>query len=289
MRWTPEGAIAIVTGASSGIGMELCRLLVTQGSKVVACARRQDRLEELGRSLTAAEDSAGEFHPVAGDISEAATRQRLIEAAAGLSGGRLDLLVNNAGIGAFGPFEQASENRLRRIMEVNFFAPVELSRIALPLLHRGRAPVLCNIGSVLGHRAVPNKSEYCAAKFALHGWSDSLRAELHGSGIQVTLVSPSTTRSEFFNAVIDSPAGARGRSIGSWPADRVARAAMAAIRKRRAEVILSLPGKVLVYADRLAPALVNYALIDRSPVHREVADPPADVDDDHRDVPRLPR
>jgi short-subunit dehydrogenase len=123
--------------------------------------------------------------------------------------------------------------------------------------------VICNVGSVLGHRAVPNKSEYCAAKFALHGWSDSLRAELRPCGIQVTLVSPSTTRSEFFDAVIDTPVGEKIRGFGSWSAGRVAHAALAAIVARRAEVILSLGGKALVYADRLAPPLINFALAER--------------------------
>jgi len=268
MRWQAEGAIVILTGVSSGIGRALCRLLVQRGALVVANARRQDRLNELRQSLAREQadrpkSAWGELHTVAGDISDPAVRAALVAEAEQLGQGRLDLLVNNAGIGALGPFQQASESRLRRVMEVNFFAPVELTRAALPLLQRGRRPVLCNIGSVLGHRAVPNKSEYCASKFALHGWSDALRAELHPSGIQVTLVSPSTTRSEFFDAVIDTPQGTTSRSLGSWPPERVARATLAAIAARRSEVILSLAGKALVYADRIAPPLVNFAVAER--------------------------
>ncbi len=145
-------------------------------------------------------------------------------------------------------------------MEVNFFAPVELIRALIPNLRKGREPVICNMVSVLGHRAVPDKSEYCASKFALHGFSDSLRAELAGDGIQVTLVSPSTTRSEFFDSLIDTDPKLASKSIGSWSPERVARTTLAAIRKRRSEVICSLGGKVLVYADRLAPPLVNKLL-----------------------------
>lgn len=269
MRWNPRGAIAIVTGASSGIGKEICRLLVQRGTIVVATARREQRLIELQQSLaaqtsTSAGPEMGELHRVAGDITDPAVRTEVIAMAEQIGGGQLDLLINNAGVGALGAFEQASPERLRRVMEVNFFAPVELSRAALPLLHRGRNPVLCNISSVLGHRAVPGKSEYCASKFALHGWSDALRAELHPSGIQVTLVSPSTTRSEFFDAVIDTPQGTASRSLGSWKPERVARATLAAIAARRSEVILSLPGKAFVYADRLAPPLVNFAVALRT-------------------------
>lgn len=262
MRWQADGAVAIVTGASSGIGQALCRRLVQRGAVVIANARRAERLQQLTAQLreTGSSRRTGELHGVVGDVTEPVVRAELIRTAEQLGDGRLDLLVNNAGVGAIGPFEQATEERLRRVMEVNFFAPVELSRAALPLLRRGRAAVLCNISSVLGHRAVPDKSEYCASKFALHGWSDALRAELYPSGVQVTLVSPSTTRSEFFDAVIQTPTGTASRSFGSWQPDRVARAALAAITARRSEVILSLPGKALVYADRLAPPLVNCVL-----------------------------
>jgi short-subunit dehydrogenase len=257
MKFQVDGAVAIVTGASSGIGWHLCRQLVQRGAVVIAVARREQRLLQLRDELASDGDR---FQFVVGDVTDAAVRGEAIELANRLGDGRLDLIVNNAGIGAIGPFELASEERLRRIMEVNFFAPCEWTRMALPLLHRGRNSVICNVSSVLGHRAVPDKSEYCASKFALHGWSDSLRAELASSGIQVTLVSPSTTSSEFFDSVIDTQAGLKSKSVGSWTPERVARSTLAAIVARRSEVILSLGGKALVYADRIAPAIVNFAV-----------------------------
>ncbi|EMI16304.1 short-chain dehydrogenase/reductase SDR [Rhodopirellula maiorica SM1] len=263
MRWNPKDSIAVVTGASSGIGHCLCELLLDRGATVVAVARRGERLADLGTR-----NCPGRLIPVVGDVTDAGVRAEILAAAADVDGGRLDLLVNNAGIGAIGPFADANEDRLRRIMEVNFFAPAELMRHAIPMLRRGRNAVICNISSVLGHRAVPDKSEYCASKFALHGLSDSLRAELagdtsHGNSIQVTLVSPSTTRSEFFDSLIGSDDAAQSKSIGSWPPAKVARATMAAIESRRSEVILSLAGKALVYADRISPPLMN-AILTRS-------------------------
>ncbi len=255
-RWQAQDAVAIVTGASSGIGRELCKLLLARGAMVVATARRVERLEQLKCEFV---DNENRFRFVAGDIADPNLRLRLIELVSSAEG-RLDLLVNNAGVGAIGPFITASPERLRRIMEVNFFAPVELSRLAFPLLCRGRSPVLCNISSVLGHRAVPDKSEYCASKFALHGWSDALRAEWKRHGIQVSLISPSTTRSEFFASAIDTSSEVVTNRIGSWTAEKVARAALATIKARRSEAILSWGGKALVYADRLAPPLMNFAL-----------------------------
>ncbi len=256
-RWEPNQAISIVTGASSGIGYSLSQLLAERGATVIAVARREERLQALVES---ARDWPGRIISFAGDITCEETRRQAMQVAAQVDNGRLDLLVNNAGVGALGPFEKATPDRLRRIMEVNFFAPAELSRLAIPLLRNGRNSILCNVGSVLGHRAVPDKSEYCASKFAMHGWSDSLRAELAASGIQVTLISPSTTQSEFFDAVIESDPHIRSRSMGSWTSNRVARAALAAIMARKAEVILSLGGKALVYGDRLVPPLMNRLL-----------------------------
>ncbi len=257
MKFQVDGAVAIVTGASSGIGWHLCQRLFQRGAVVIAVARREQRLLQLRKELAGDIDR---FQFVVGDVTDAAVRGEAMEMANRVGDGRLDLIVNNAGIGAIGPFELASEERLRRIMEVNFFAPCEWTRMALPLLRRGRNSVICNVSSVLGHRAVPDKSEYCASKFALHGWSDSLRAELASSGIQVTLVSPSTTSSEFFDSVIDTQVGIKSKSVGSWTPERVARSTLAAIVARRSEVILTLGGKALVYADRIAPALVNFAV-----------------------------
>lgn len=234
--------------------------LVQRGASVIGVARRGERLHELQRLLTAA---PGRLVPVCADLTSQDARQLVCQTVAEEFQGRLDLLVNNAGIGAIGAFAEASPQRSRQIMEVNFFAPLELTRALIPSLRLGKRSVICNVCSVLGHRAVPDKSEYCASKFAIHGWSDALRAELALDGIQVTLVSPSTTKSEFFDVLIASDPETVSRSWGYWPAERVARAALRAICRRRAEVILSLGGKALVYGDRLFPPLLNWVLRKR--------------------------
>jgi short-subunit dehydrogenase len=166
-------------------------------------------------------------------------------------------LVNNAGIGAMGLFEQATEDRLRRVMEVNFFALVELTRGALPLLKQGRRPMIVNVGSILGHRGVPHSSEYSASKFAVHGFSEALRSELSVYGIDVLVVAPGTTETEFFERVIERT------SAPSWPehrpvsATQVAREIVRAIRRGKAEIIPYRWGKVLVWLNRLSPRLVD--------------------------------
>ena len=156
-------ARAIVTGASSGIGWETALELARHGSRLVLTARRQERLTELKAEV---ESLGGTATVVPGDITDGSVREEVVERAVREFGG-VDVLVNNAGIGAIGPFASADEARLRRVMEVNFFALVEMTRIALPMLRQAERPIIVNISSVLAHRAVPKKSEYCASKFAV--------------------------------------------------------------------------------------------------------------------------
>ncbi len=247
------GKRAIVTGASSGIGREIAWQLARRKVALLLTARREDRLSVLAHKLRA---EGARVHFVAGDITDASLRARLLADVQREYGG-LDILINNAGVGAIGQFADARPDRLRRLMEVNFFAPVELIRDALPVLRDGRRPIIVNISSVLGHRAVPKKSEYCASKFALHGFSDALRAELVSDGIDVLLVSPSTTKSEFFDSVLEHRDQLPWLKLGGMEADDVARKTVRAIASGRQEIILTLGGKLLVWCDRLCPPLVN--------------------------------
>lgn len=235
----------------------MARALAGQGARLLLTARRAERLAALVAELQA---SGAEALSLAGDITDAAHRQAVLELARGRLGG-LDVLINNAGVGAMGAFAQAGEARLRRIMEVNFFAPAELTRAALPLLQAGRRPLIVNVGSVLGHCAVPYKSEYCASKFALHGFSDALRCELVGAGVDVLLVSPSTTQTEFFDNVLERQTPSTTPNFGMMSSDSVARQIVRAMRSGRHEIILSAGGKLLVWLDRLWPTLVSRLLV----------------------------
>ena len=254
-----KGKRVLLTGASSGIGWHLATKLIDCGASVVATARRRERLEQLSLAVG---NPTRRLIALEGDVTDAAHRARLIEAVQVEFGG-VDLVINNAGIGAIGPFERASEERLRRIFEVDFFAVTELTRLALPLLHQGVNPAVCIVSSVLAHRGVPYKSEYCAAKFALRGWAEALRVELKTSRIGLITVSPSTTQSEFFDALIDTEAGTRSRSFGIMTPQAVADSILSAILHRRRELILSPGGKAFVWMSRLAPGLMDRLLLRR--------------------------
>jgi short-subunit dehydrogenase len=242
------GCRGILTGASSGIGRALASQLVREGARLLVLARRPEKLRELAIELTG---SPGQLEILSGDVTRGEVRQAAIDRAAATFGG-LDLVINNAGIGAMGRFADATDERLRQVMEVNFFAPAELTRSALPLLKAGNRPMVVNISSVLGHRGVPFCAEYCASKFALQGLSESLRAELASLGIDVLVVSPARTRTEFFEQAINAPE-TRWPGMRGAPPEVVARRTVAAIRRGRHEIVISAGGKLLVWMNRLCP------------------------------------
>jgi short-subunit dehydrogenase len=244
---------AIITGASGGIGWELAEQLAQQGVKLIVNARRASLLDDLTAKIRSA---GGCCTPHAGDITVPAVRKALVDLCLKEHGG-LDILVNNAGIGAMGRFDEAAPDRMRKIFEVNFFSVAELTRLAIPELKQGVDPLVVNISSVLGHRAAPLKSEYCASKFALHGLSDSLRAELVPNGIELLLVSPSTTESEFFDRSIEDTTDKDWKKGGAMPAEKVAAKTIRAMIKRRHEIILTFGGRIIVWLDRLLPGIAN--------------------------------
>jgi short-subunit dehydrogenase len=255
-RRTIPGVRGILTGASSGIGRALAVELVREGAKLVVVARREQRLRQLAAELAQA---PGRLESLAGDITVHEVRKAALERAQAAFGG-LDLLVNNAGIGAMGPFAEASPERLRQVMEVNFFAAAEMTRLAVPLLKSGNRPIVVNTSSVLGHRGVPGCAEYCASKFALHGLSESLRTELAPLGIDVLVVSPATTETEFFDQAIDARTRRPWWSQRGKSSEYVARQIARAIRKGKREIVISAGGKALVWANHLFPGIVDRVL-----------------------------
>jgi short-subunit dehydrogenase len=244
---------ALVTGASSGIGRALAVELARRGVDLVLLARREERLAEVAEQVT----SVGRRTVVvAGDVTDAAARRRALNAARDQLGG-LDILVNNAGVAAHGRFAEASPDRIRPIMEVNFFAPVELIREAIPLLREGVQPIVVNVGSILGERGSPHKSEYSASKFALHGFSEAVRPELARLGIDVLVVAAGPTESEHFDVLLEGDANLPWGNPPRQPAEEVARTIVRAIERGRRMVVTGWRGRLLLLAERFVPGVVD--------------------------------
>lgn len=257
-RRSLAGSRIAVTGASGGIGLALAEELARHGAKLILNARREEVLREVSATLTA---RGTDVACAPGDIADEDVRRRLLAAATECFGG-LDILVNNAGIGAFGRFAEADPANLRRIFEVDFFATAELTRAAIPLLHEGTTPAVVNIGSILGHRGIPYAAEYCAAKFAVRGFSEALRPELAKFGIDLLLVSPGTTDTGFFANVLAMRVRLpwRKKEGGGVPAAKVAAATADALERGRKEIIPSAGGRAMVLANRFFPGVVDWWL-----------------------------
>jgi short-subunit dehydrogenase len=244
---------ALVTGASSGIGRGLAIELARHGVDVVLLARREDRLAEVSQQITALGRRA---IPVVGDVTDATARRRAVDAAREQLGG-LDILINNAGVAAHGRFVESDPGRIRPIMEVNFFAPVELIREAIPLMREGRQPIIVNIGSILGRRGSPHKSEYSASKFALHGFSEAVRPELARLGIDVLVVAAGPTETEHFEVLLEGTAELPWGNPPRQPAEDAARTIVRAIERNRREIVTGWRARLLLAANRLFPGIVD--------------------------------
>jgi NAD(P)-dependent dehydrogenase (short-subunit alcohol dehydrogenase family) len=185
--------VAIVTGASRGIGAAIARLLAQRGWRLVLAARSGAELEELAGELP-------EAVAVPTDVTRAEDVQRLVETAR-VRFGRVDALINNAGLTHVAPFEQTSEEAFDRMMAVNVKGPFLCTQAVLPLMREQGSGEILNLLSVAAKRVFPEWSAYCASKFALDGLGKALAEELKGSGIRVGAIYPGATDSPLWDGV----------------------------------------------------------------------------------------
>jgi short-subunit dehydrogenase len=251
------GARIILTGASSGIGWELAKVLGAARARLALAARSAEKLHTLAQELIAA---GAEAVAIPTDITDRSQRQRLLDETVRSFGG-VDILINNAGAGATGLFQDATEKRLRDVFEINFFGSTELTRLAIPHLLKGRQPMIVNVSSVIGRRAIPGYTDYCSSKFAMCGWSEALRAELHRQGIHVLLVNPGLIETPFREHLLDDQLKSQGKRPRAMPADRCARIMLRAMQRRKNEIVITGSGKLLLWVNRLFPRLIDWAMV----------------------------
>ncbi len=189
-----RGAVAVVTGASSGIGESTALLLAKAGAKVVLAARRLERLEAVAERIGA---HGGEALPVRCDVAEPADLAELVERT-DEAYGRCDVLVNNAGIPGGGPFRSLPPAQIERVVRVNVLGVLLGTRAFLPMLLAQRRGHIVNIASLAGRYATPGSAVYGASKHAVVAFGESLHYELKPFGILVTTVNPGFTKTEGF-------------------------------------------------------------------------------------------
>jgi len=249
-----KGKVAVVTGASSGIGEATARVLAERDAAVVLVARAEDKLRFLEREISAA---GGRVLSVRTDVADADSVEVMLERTTE-EFGPLDILVNNAGIGLSGRVEDLRAEDLRHVFEVNLVGPLNCVQAALPRMRRGGR--IINVSSVIGKRAIPKVGGYCATKSALNALSDALRVEVAGRGITVTSVYPGTTRTAFRENSRRTKSEKRGwRPRGVTPervAEKIADAAEAGGR----DIYVTLPDRLFVAGTNLLPNLADLVL-----------------------------
>ena len=244
--------VAVITGASSGIGEAVARRLAREpGAELVLVARREDRLKALSAELSVPTTY------LAADLTEQDSPQRVADHVEERHG-RLTLLVNNAGASWRATFAEGGHANVRRTMEVNFDAAVRTTEHLLPLLRRSAPSAIVNLSSTAGRIARPGAGAYSASKFALAGWTDSLRAEEKPNGVHVGLVLPGFVETEGFPA-----AELTGKALTRWMVstpDKAAEAVLDAGLRGRAERYVPRAYGLIGVTRLVAPGLVRRVL-----------------------------
>lgn len=248
--------VLLITGASSGIGRALAAGAAERGAKLAIMARNREALEATAQMCT---DLGAEVLTITGDVSLEDECRAFVEKAAGHYG-RIDILINNAGISMRALFEALELDVLRRVMDINFWGTVYCTKYALPYLLRSKGTVV-GISSIAGYKGLPARTGYSASKFAMQGFLESLRIENLHRGLHVLIACPGFTSSNIRNTALSADGTAQGESprdeAKMMSAAEVADHVLRAIEKRRNAIVLTRQGKLTVWLNKFFPSVVD--------------------------------
>jgi short-subunit dehydrogenase len=249
--------VAIITGASSGIGLATAKEFARLGASVVLAARRGDLLMEIEKEIKL---NGHEAFAVVTDVTQEEACKLLVEKTIEKYG-RIDILINNAGISMRALFRDVDISVLKRLFDVNFWGAVQCTKYALPYLIRSKG-VVVGVSSLAGFTGLPCRTGYSASKYALHGFLETLRIENLRNGLHVLIMCAGFTKSDIRRKALTADGSQQGFTPREeekmmMPED-VARAIVSALRNRRNYVILTLEGKIIAIVKRIAPRLVEH-------------------------------
>jgi NAD(P)-dependent dehydrogenase (short-subunit alcohol dehydrogenase family) len=261
-----EDKVVLVTGASRGIGRSVALAFADHGARVVLAARSADRLAEVETEI---HRLGAEALSVPTDTTSAADRSALVDATIRRFG-RIDVLVNNAGIGKVGGVDAATfSDDLQDTMRASVFGMISLTQLVLPVMRQQREGAIVNMSSVMGRKAFARFGSYAIVMHAVSAFSDSLRQELAGSGIHVSVIHPALTATDLLRDVDEAEMPPPFRHMTPLTADDVARAVIKAVRHRRRRVVLPRPANTLLLGEALSPRFGD--MIATALTHKPIA------------------
>ncbi|MGY4494716.1 SDR family oxidoreductase [Pseudomonas sp. TE3610] len=257
-------AKVVLTGASGGIGLAIAQALCKAGAQVLAVSRHPTALEPLMACYP------GQLQWVCADLTLAAGRHQVMVAVRQY--GDINLLINAAGVNHFAMLEQLDDDEIQALLAINLGAPIQLTRLLLPVLRKAPEAMVVNVGSTYGSIGYPGYATYCASKFALRGFSEALRRELADTRIGVLYVAPRATRT----AMNSQAAQALNNALKSGVDDPqvVADAVVHAITGDRRDLYLGWPERLFVRLNGLFPSLVDRSLRKQLPLIRHFSHAP---------------
>ncbi|QHV93832.1 SDR family oxidoreductase [Spirosoma endbachense] len=248
--------VVLITGASSGIGRALAFAFGREGASIVICARKADALQEVSTDLQQAGISV---LSLIADVSKESDVQQLIEQTIARFG-RLDILINNAGISMRSMLIDTDPAVIQKVMDINFMGTVYATRYALPYILKTKGSIV-GISSIAGYRGLPVRSGYSASKFAMNGFLEAVRTELLHSGVHVLTACPGFTASNIRVSALDAHGQAKGETMrdesSMMSAEECADHILRAVKSRKRELILTTQGKFTVFINKWLPALAD--------------------------------
>jgi short-subunit dehydrogenase len=252
-----KGKVVLITGASSGFGMDAARLFAYEGCSVVLAARRIDRLQELAASIQA---QGGEAFAVPVDVANREEIEIMVDTVIDLYG-QIDILFNNAGFGRLAWHENMSSERdIETQIAVNLLGVIQVTHAVLPNMLKRRSGHIINMSSVAGWIAPPTYTVYSASKYGVRGYTDALRREVQPFGVHVSGIYPGPAQTEFGQHTGDHPMrkSALRRYFRSMTSEEVAERVVELAQHPRRAVILPWYYKIAIWADWYMPWLVDW-------------------------------
>ncbi len=246
----------VITGASSGIGKALAMEFAGMGAKIVMAARNEERLNE---AMSEVRGLGAEVVGLPTDVAKEEDCKNLIDKAVSTFG-RIDIMINNAGISMRAIFEDTELDVIRQLMDVNFWGTVYCTKYALPHLLESKGS-LVGISSIAGYKGLPGRTGYSSSKFAMHGFLETLRIENMKKGLHVLIACPGFTASNIRNTALNEKGEVQGESPRDegkmMSAEEVARHIARAIAKRKDRLTLTFQGKLTVFLNKFFPKFMD--------------------------------